>query len=131
MAFSIDRNGNQEYPGAVLPVLGLSQKQFVFRARVGDEDIVPQQLQIVNLDPVPLTGQLQWAISLNIPWLTIEPTQGTTPGIARLFVNSTGLEAGTYTGTFVVTSPTKGVVFAEQTVSVDLILEEGQAPPLQ
>jgi hypothetical protein len=131
MAFSTDRNGNQEYPGAVLPVLGLSQKQFVFRARVGDTSIVPQQLRIVNLDPVPLTGSLEWTISTDIPWLTIEPTKGITPGVVSLSPNIVDLQAGTYTGTFIVTSPTPEVIFAEQAVSVELILEAGATPPVQ
>jgi hypothetical protein len=129
MAFSTDRNGNQEYPGAVLPVLGLSQRQFVFRAMVGDRDVVPQQLRIVNLDPIPLTGSLEWSVSTDIPWLTIEPTKGITPGTVNLSPHIVGLQASTYTGTVIVTSPTPEVVFAEQTVSVELILEAGATPP--
>src|SRR5207248_2708638 len=39
MAFSVDRNGNQEYPGAVLPVLGVTPTSVSFTAQPGDQSI--------------------------------------------------------------------------------------------
>ena len=120
MAFSIDRNGNREYPGAVLPVLGLSATHLVFTSTVGDQHIAPQVVYIMNLDPIPVTGPLEWLASTNIQWLTIEKKEGRTPDLMTLSVDRGNLKPGTYTGDVVVRSPTSGVVYAERIVSVVL-----------
>ena len=132
MAFSVDRNGNREYPGAVLPVLGLSQTRFVFKATSGNQRVAPQILQIVNRDPVPLTGSLEWGVAGNTSsWLRFEPREGKTPGVVQLSVNSDGLQPGTYTGILTISSPSPGVVFAQQTVEVELLVEANPIPPVQ
>ncbi len=121
MAFSIDRNGNREYPGAVKSVLGLSQTRFVFNTTEGDQRTMSQQLKIVNRDPVPLTGPIDWVVSGNaVPWLCVEPGEGKTPGVVTLSANSSGLKPGIYTTTHVISSPSQDVVFAQQTVQVEL-----------
>lgn len=126
MAFSIDRNGNREYPGAVLPVLGLSATHLVFTATVGDQHIAPQVVYIMNLDPIPVTGQLEWIASTDIQWLTVEKKDGRTPGLMTLSVDRGNLKPGTYTGDVVVRSPTPGVVYAERIVSVILEIRADQ-----
>jgi len=39
------------------------------------------------------------------PWLSVNPTSGTTPATLRIGINTTGLNAGTYTGSIIVTPP--------------------------
>lgn len=126
MAFSIDRNGNREYPGAVLPVLGLSATNLVFTATVGDQHIAPQVVYIMNLDPIPVTGPLEWVASTNIQWLTVEKKEGRTPDLITLSAEIGNLKPGTYTGDVVVRSPTSGVVYAERIVSVVLEIRADQ-----
>jgi len=125
MAFSIDRNGNREYPGAVLPVLGVDPTNIVFTAKVEDREVPQQNVQVLNLDPIKVTGQLTWGASTNVPWLLIEPQQGKTPGQITLAVDISNLETGTYTDNVLVRSLTPSVVFAERLVIVTLNLTLG------
>jgi hypothetical protein len=130
MAFSVDRNGNREYPGAVIPVLGLSQTHFVFQATEGSQQVVSQHLKIVNLDPVPLTGPLDWVASVQAgSWLIVEPQAGKTPSIVTLSVNISGLKPGTYTGLLEISSTRREVAFAQQMVQVELLVEANPNPP--
>jgi hypothetical protein len=128
MAFSIDRNGNREYPGAVLPVLGLSHTQLVFRAAVGDQKVMPQTVSVLNLDPIPVTGPLEWIASKDDPWLVLGKREGKTPDLITISVNIGGLEPGIYSGNVIVKSPTPGVVYAERVISVILGIRPGQEP---
>ncbi len=124
MAFSVDRNGNQEYPGAVRPVLGVHPNVVVFQATVGNAQRVAQQIQAFNLDPVPLTGPLEWEASTEeeTPWLFIEPQAGKTPGLLTLSVHTNQLQANTYTARVLVKARTPETIFAERAISVALEL---------
>ena len=126
MGYSVDRNGNREYPGAVLPVLQISQSHIVFTAIAGNTKIAAQRVRVMNPDPIPLTGQLQWRASTETPWLAVEPQEGMTPGLITLSVNIGTLGPGTYTGSVIVSSPTPNVVYAERVISVDLVVSAGQ-----
>jgi len=81
---------------------------------------------VMNPDPIPLTGQLQWLASTEAPWLAVEPQEGMTPGLITLSVNIGTLGPGTYTGSIIVSSPTPNVVYAERVISVDLVVSAGQ-----
>jgi len=127
MAFSIDRNGNCEYPGVVLPVLGLSETQLTFRATAGDTKVVPQVVHVRNLEPIGVTGELTWVVTTDVPWLIIDKQVGQTPDMLTIAVDigQAGTEPGTYTGNVVVSSSTPGVVYAERVVPVVLEVEAG------
>ena len=80
----------------------------------------------MNLDPIPVTGSLEWVASTNIQWLTVEKKEGRTPDLMTLYVDRGNLKPGTYTGDVVVRSPTPGVVYAERIVSVVLEIRADQ-----
>ncbi|MDQ3583434.1 MAG: hypothetical protein M3495_18295 [Pseudomonadota bacterium] len=148
MAYSEDRAGNLEYPGAVRPVLGLSETHVVMKVRAGTQDTVQHTVDVVNLDPISVTGQLQWEALTDVPWLSVEPSAGTTPYPITLSMYSADLgaeprEAGVkgisgiaYEANVIVRSVTPGTVFAERILSVRVevataqrALKRGQARP--
>jgi len=120
MAFSVDRNGNREYPGAILPVLGLSETHLNLTTTTGEQKVGPRTVHIRNLDPLSLTGPLAWTASTDVPWLSIEKTEGQTPDELTLSVNPGNLESGTHRGNVIVRSSTPGAVYAERVVPVVL-----------
>jgi hypothetical protein len=125
MAFSVDRNGNREYPGQVVPVLGLSEMQLAFTATAGHHKVTPHVVHVRNLDPLSGTGQLAWEASTNVPWLSLEKTKGQTPDLLKLSVNPGDLQPGMHTGSVVVRSPTPGVGHAERIIPVVLEVKPG------
>ncbi len=120
MAFSVDRNGNREYPGAILPVLGLSETHLTFTATAGEQKVGLHTVHITNLDPLSLTGPLAWTASTDVPWLSIEKTEGQTPDQLMFSADPGNLEPGTHRGNVIVRSSTPGVVYAERVVPVVL-----------
>ncbi len=128
MAYSEDRAGNLEYPGAVRPVLGLSENHVVMRTRTGSQEIVKHIVDVVNLDPIPITGQLDWEAWTDVPWLSVEPRAGTTPYSITLSVRPVDLTADLHAAKVVIRSLTTGTVFAERTLDV-YIEEEKEIEP--
>jgi len=125
MAFSVDRNGNREYPGAVLPVLGLSETQLALTTTAGDQKVGPHTVHVRNLDPLSVTGSLTWTASADVPWLSIEKTEGQTPDQLTFSVDPGNLRPGIHRGNVIVKSPTPGVVHAERVVPVVLEVKPG------
>jgi hypothetical protein len=123
MAYSEDRAGNLEYPGAVRPVLGLSETRVVMTAKAGAQEAVRHTVNVMNLnplsgDPLSVTGQLEWEASTEAPWLQVEPSAGTTPYPMTLFMHATDLAVGHYEAKVIVRSLTPGTVRAERTLDV-------------
>jgi len=58
-----------------------------------------------------------------VNWLSVTPTSGTTPGTLSISVNPTGLAAGTYGGSVVVTAPNASG--SPQTIQVTLAVNAG------
>jgi uncharacterized protein (TIGR03437 family) len=58
-----------------------------------------------------------------VNWLSVTPTSGTTPGTLSVSVNPTGLAAGTYGGSVVVTAPNASG--SPQTIQVTLAVNAG------
>jgi hypothetical protein len=50
------------------------------------------------------SGNLNWSITSDKSWLTMNPTSGTNQSTVNIYVNCTGLSAGNYTGTLSATS---------------------------
>src|SRR5207244_3719695 len=68
---------------------------------------------------------VQFTITANSSgWLGISPASGTTPGQAVVSVNASGLQAGVYTGTIVVTAPAASNT--PQVVNVNLTVQPSQ-----
>jgi hypothetical protein len=116
--YSEDRAGNLEYPGAVWPVLGLSELQVVITATMGTQEIVWHTVDVVNLDPITVTGQLEWDASTNVPWLSVEPSGGKTPETMTLSVRVADLSRGSHETNVSIRSLTPRTFFAERVLPV-------------
>ncbi len=81
------------------PPLTASPSPVSFTYQLGDPAPAPQSLAIS-------AGTLTYTTAVTgATWLTVAPASGTSPGSANLTVNTTGLAAGTYTGTVTITAP--------------------------
>lgn len=49
-------------------------------------------------------GTLEWSVSYDKPWITVNPTSGTNSGTITLDINTAGMSQGSYTGTITVIS---------------------------
>jgi hypothetical protein len=85
------------------PVLAVSPNSVTDSANVGTTATRSTTLNVTNTG----SGTLTWstAASPNASWLSIVPSAGSAPGSATLTLTPTGLTAGTYSTTVVVTSP--------------------------
>jgi hypothetical protein len=61
---------------------------------------------------------LDWSAYEGVPWLSIAPTAGTTPGLASVTVNLAGLTAGTYTTQILVSSSDSSDITIPVTLTV-------------
>jgi adhesin/invasin len=89
-----------------LPRTGLlhaSPSQLSFFSQVNQPAPSGQKIQVTSTG-----GQLTWSVSASQPWITANPTGGTTPGTTTISVNPAGLSAGYYTGSAVFTASTGG-----------------------
>ena len=128
MAYSEDRTGNLEYPGATRPVLGLGSGQVAMRGVAGSKKPVTWSVEVLNLDPISVTGQLEWEALPEAPWISVHPGRGTTPARLRVSLNSEALAPGTYDASVTVRSATVGAIFAERHLAVRFQVRN---PPLE
>src|SRR5262249_48980987 len=88
---------------------------------------ISQTLQVTNLIPSPVDASFSATTSTGQPWLAVSPpSQSIQPGISaslNVTVTTTGLTAGTYSGTIVITDHTS----ASQSISVPVTLNYGSA----
>jgi hypothetical protein len=63
-------------------------------------------------------GSFSYSISTDSSWLSASPTTGSTPGIANVTVNATGLAIGTYSGNVIVTAT--GIANSPRSIPVTL-----------
>ena len=85
---------------AEVPVLAVSPAQLDFGA-----DLTAQTLTIRNTG----TGTLVWTVTEDQPWLSVDPTSGSTTAESdevTVTIDRTGLSAGEYSGTVTVTPGT-------------------------
>src|SRR5579871_78097 len=116
---NITVNLNVQPPG----VLGISQTVMQFVGSVGST-IASQPLQVFagsTLPAIPATVTATTATGGN--WLVVNPSTGTTPFTSTISVNTTGLAAGTYSGTVAASSTQASN--SPQTVAVTLTLLPG------
>jgi hypothetical protein len=100
------------------PSIVLNPTAFTFDAVQGGANPVDQVLSITNGG----TGTLNWSVSDNAAWLTLNPLSGFGDGSTTLSVNTTGLIAGTYNATVTVTDPAADN--SPQTANVTLNISE-------
>ena len=96
-------------------VLNLSTSTLVFSGTTGDPSESPESVTITNTGG----GALNWSATHTQPWLTLPTTTGAAPGMISVNVNLTGLAAGTYSDTIIV-SGGSGVLTSPQTITVSL-----------
>jgi hypothetical protein len=118
MAYSEDRAGNTEYPGAVRPVLATSESFLVLTAPAGSPAPVERTIDVLNPDPFSMTGQLEWEASTDSSWLALAPARGTTPSQLLIRLDAVALTAGTYNAGVIVQSLTAATILGQRVVRV-------------
>ena len=71
-----------------------------FTGTVGGSNPAPQTMALSSSD-----SALSWTATDNVPWLSLSPTSGSTPGSLIMTVSTAGLSAGTYSGLITMTAP--------------------------
>jgi hypothetical protein len=96
------------------PIITLSRSSLNFGAATGGQKTSDQQVLITNTG----SGTLDWSVSDNAAWLSCSPLNGSGSAVVDVAVNPAGLAAGTYNGTFTVSSTT--ALNSPQGISVTL-----------
>ncbi|MFH1892423.1 MAG: hypothetical protein ABIK83_07030 [Candidatus Zixiibacteriota bacterium] len=106
-----------------LPLIVITPSSFQFAATSGDDNPTPQTMSILN----GWMGELNWSVSDDADWLTLDPVSGIGDGISTLSVATSGLPDGVYNATVTVTDP--GASNSPQTAPVLLIVEPQPGEP--
>jgi hypothetical protein len=118
--------GGEEPPGSG-PILQVSPSQLSFRGPEG-EPIPPQPLTLTNVGE----GMLHWQAEDDRPWIVLSATQGSLAAgqstEMRVFVQSSGLGAGTHRGTITITAP--GAEGSPARIPVSLQLDPKDQRPI-
>jgi len=99
------------------PKISLNRTEFFFGAAAGIT--TPSQILLVENSGVT---RLNWTLTINSYWLHCSHPGGTDAETVTVSVDSSGLEAGTYTGTITISAP--GAVNSPRTVLVSLHVHE-------
>ncbi len=102
------------------PEISYSPPAFAFNAIEGAADPAAQTLNISNSG----TGTLEWTLSNNTGWLSLDPTSGTDAGVVDVNVDLSGVSAGTYRDTIVIAANS-----ANSPQRVPVILTVDPPPP--
>ena len=119
--FACAQSVSQQNPVSCTPVLVAIPGRLDFTAAPGTDSVFQQALAIVNKG----TGDLNWVISNNSPWIDIQQASGTsgTQGSAvNVVVNVKNMSAGDYTG--IVTIVADGALNSPVYVPVFLIIAQ-------
>jgi hypothetical protein len=65
-------------------------------------------------------GQLPWAATVNVPWISVSPASATAPTVAWVATDITGLSAGSYTGQITVRTTSGADMQVTVPVTLDL-----------
>jgi hypothetical protein len=87
-----------EEPAPAGPTLGVTPSALSFWATAGTNSPAPKTLEISNTG----AGSFTYSASESTPWLSISGASGSAPGSVTVSVDTTGLAAGTHTGTVTV-----------------------------
>lgn len=87
------------------PVITVNPDGFSFSADEGGANPASRRLTITNSGG----GILKWTVSADVNWLSVSPTNANVPSGTNVFasvsVNVSGLSAGVYNGTIILTAP--------------------------
>jgi hypothetical protein len=97
-------------------VIVLSKSSFTFAGMAGGTNPTSQVQQITNAGGQPLS----WTATKLAPWLVLTPSEGITPSVMVVAVNTVGMSDGTYSDTVIVSAP--GANNTPQKFSVTLTL---------
>jgi hypothetical protein len=100
--------------------LNVSGTSLSFSQAAGGSAPSPQTIS-VNSSGVPITFSAALSLNQGQNWLTVSPSNATTPATLTVTANGAGLLAGTYTGQIVLASP--GI--NQQVISVTLTVGSG------
>ncbi|HEX5647291.1 MAG TPA: fibronectin type III domain-containing protein [Nitrospira sp.] len=87
-------------PPTSTPVISLNVPSLTFTGTSGGSNPSAQSFTISNTG----TGTLTWTAGDDAAWLSLSPASGTNTGTVAAAVNLTGLTAGTYSGTIIVSA---------------------------
>jgi parallel beta-helix repeat protein len=102
------------------PAISLSRTQIDVTAVEGSTTSKTESFSISNSG----TGTLDWTVTDNAHWLSVNPSQGTDSGTVTVTIDPSGLSVGDYTGTVTVSST--NAFNSPQTVTVTLTIGYGQ-----
>jgi parallel beta-helix repeat protein len=112
--------GAYEYvPAAANPEISLSRTEIDVEAGLGSTTLLTETFTISNSGE----GTLDWSVSDDAAWMSVNPTSGTGSGQVTVTVDPSGLSIGSYTGTITVSS--SNASNSPQTVTVDLTITSG------
>ena len=100
------------------PMIALDQPSLQFTCEENGIAPLEQALTIRNTG----TGVLQWSIENQSAWLDYTPKSGSDSTIITVFADPTGLTAGDYSDTLVVTA--NGAANSPQKIPVQLVIQE-------
>ncbi len=83
------------------PVIGYSPSQFIFNAVASGSNPDDQFLEITNEG----SGVLEWIVSKDSAWLSLDPVSGTDDGTVTVSIDITGLPYGEYRDTILISDP--------------------------
>jgi outer membrane protein assembly factor BamB len=121
MAHSEDWAGNLEYPGAVLPALGLSETEVTLRPDASGHALA--EVRVENLDPIGISPSLDWEAEAGCDWLRLRPASGGTPETLTILADATGLAPGQHACDIVVRTTAPGALFSERVLPVVVVVE--------
>ena len=113
---------------AVAPLLAVSPTTLSFGALEGGQSPVGQSLQVSTSNLVSTSWTASVQLASGSGWLSVQPASGVTPAVVQVTVNSSGLPAGTFSGSITITAA--GAANSPQTVAVTLAVEPGGDPKL-
>lgn len=117
MAYSEDRAGNLEYPGAVRPVLGISEDKLLVIPKDNEEERA-YDIQVTNLDPIGVTGSIAFVASANAPWVSIDKPEGKTPASIKIIVRLRDVSRGSHEAHVVIRALTPETIFGKKTLII-------------
>jgi len=105
------------------PTISVNRKKFNFGGIQGGSTTGTQSFRISNSG----TGTLNWTLtkSSGATWLTCTPSSGTNTGTVSMSVNTSGLTAGSYSGTIDVKD--SNATNSPQTVTVNLTVKKSSS----
>lgn len=104
-------------PPDTVPIISISPAYFNFTAEIGGANPPDRVLRITNGG----AGELNWSISDNADWLSLNPLSGTAPAEVVLSVDISGLEVGIYKASVVIEAV--GAYNSPKTVPVTLTVK--------